>query len=125
MVGRKADIRDGTTLVTADGMAARYGIDIKLVGVTAAGGLIDLRYQVVDPDKANAVIHDLDLFPSYRRGHRGDAGHAVAAAQPQDESWNSAGRTSSSPERQQRGPPGASLTLVIGDARLEHVVAQG
>ena len=57
------DVREGTTLVTAKGMAARYGIDVTLIGVTAAGGLVDFRYQVVDPDKADPIIHDLDLFP--------------------------------------------------------------
>ena len=46
-----------------EGMAARYGIDITLIGVTAAGGLIEFRYQVVDPDKANPIIHDLRLCP--------------------------------------------------------------
>ena len=39
-------------------MAARYGIDVTLVAVTAAGGLIEFRYQVVDPDKADRVVHD-------------------------------------------------------------------
>ena len=59
-----SDVRNGTTLVTADGMAARYGIDIDLLAVTAAGGLVELRYQVVDPDKAAPLVHDSDLSPA-------------------------------------------------------------
>ncbi len=59
-----ADIRDGTTAVDVQGMAAHYGIDVSLIGVTAAGGLIELRYQVVDPDKASPIIHDPALSPA-------------------------------------------------------------
>ena len=36
---QKADIRSGTTLVDADGLAARYGVKVTLLAVTAAGGL--------------------------------------------------------------------------------------
>ena len=44
-------------IVTEDGLAEKIGVEIVYVAVTGGGGLIDLRYQVVDPDKANAV-HD-------------------------------------------------------------------
>jgi hypothetical protein len=44
-------------VVSAAGLAARSGVKITQVAVTGAGGLIDLRYQVVDPDAANA-LHD-------------------------------------------------------------------
>ena len=42
-------------LVSAAGLARRSGIRIRQLAVTGAGGLIDLRYQVLDPDKAAAV----------------------------------------------------------------------
>ncbi len=45
-------------------MAARYGIDIDLLAVTAAGGMVELRYQVVDPDKAAPLMHDAELSPT-------------------------------------------------------------
>jgi hypothetical protein len=44
-------------VVSAAGLAARSGVKITQVAVTGAGGLIDLRYQVLDPDAANA-LHD-------------------------------------------------------------------
>src|SRR5690349_11757525 len=47
------DVRDGTTVVDRAGLAARHSIDVDLVAVTAAGGLVELRMQVTDPDKAN------------------------------------------------------------------------
>ena len=44
-------------IVTDEGLVEKSGVRIVYVAVTGGGGLIDLRYQVVDPDKANAV-HD-------------------------------------------------------------------
>jgi hypothetical protein len=124
--GRDADIRDGTTLVTADGLAARYGIDITMVGVTAAGGLLDFRYQVVDPDKANAVIHDLDLYPVFVVE---DTGQTLALRSLPHSHGTTLELGGSYyfllPNANNAVHPGDPLTVVIGDARLEHVVAQG
>ncbi|MCW2768129.1 MAG: hypothetical protein JWO11_4088 [Nocardioides sp.] len=123
---QKADIRDGTTLVSAEGMAARYGIEVNLIGVTAAGGLIEFRYQVVDPDKADPIIHDAALRPIMIVE---DTGATLVLGSPPHHH---------NKELQLGGTyfflianahnairPGSLLTLVIGDARLEHVVAQG
>lgn len=44
-----------TPLVSAAGLAERSGVRLTQVAVTGAGGLIDLRYQVVDPDRANSL----------------------------------------------------------------------
>ena len=50
-------------VVSAAGLAARSGVKITQVAVTGAGGLVDLRYQVVDPDAANA-LHDPSTPPA-------------------------------------------------------------
>jgi hypothetical protein len=39
----------------AAGLAERSGVKLTQVAVTGAGGLVDLRYQVLDPDKANSL----------------------------------------------------------------------
>src|SRR5262249_17717882 len=41
--------------VSASGLAERSGVRLIRVAVTGGGGLLDLRYQVVDPSKAVAV----------------------------------------------------------------------
>lgn len=43
--------------VSAAGLADRLGVRITHLAVTGGGGLVDLRFQVVDPDKALA-LHD-------------------------------------------------------------------
>jgi hypothetical protein len=50
-------------IVTEEGLVEKSGVRIVYVAVTGGGGLIDLRYQVVDPDKANAV-HDANNPPT-------------------------------------------------------------
>ena len=123
---RKADVRAGTTLVTREGMAARYGIDITMIGVTAAGGLIDFRYQVVDPDKANAVVHDLRLFPKLVVEDTG----VTLALRSLPHSHRRVLELGGTyffllPNANNAIHARSLVTLVIGDARLEHVVAQG
>jgi hypothetical protein len=50
-------------VVSAAGLADRSGVKITHVAVTGGGGLVDLRFQVIDPDKANA-LHDAATPPA-------------------------------------------------------------
>ncbi len=121
-----ADVRDGTTLVGADGLAARHGIDITLIGTTAAGGLIDFRYQVVDPDKANPIIHDVDLLPALIVEETG-ATIALTSLPHHGATELELGRTyyflfANANNAIRRG---SEVTVVMGDVRIEHFVVQG
>lgn len=49
------------TIVSEADLPGRSGVRISQVAVTAGGGLIDLRFQVVDAERADAV-HD-DAYP--------------------------------------------------------------
>ena len=120
-----ADIRDGTTVVDADGLAARYGIEVSLIAVTAAGGLIEFRYQVVDPDKADPVRHDPALLPAIVVEDTGAT--LVLQSPPQHHSTET--RLGGTyfvlfPNARNAVHRGSKLTVVIGDVRLEHVEAQ-
>lgn len=124
--GGKVDVREGTALVTAKGMAARYGIDVTLIGVTAAGGLIDFRYQVVDPDKANRIIHDRGLYPKLIAEDTG-AMLGVKSLPHAHKVELELGGTyffllTNANNAVHRG---SRVTLVIGDARLEHIPVKG
>jgi len=46
----------GTTPVTASEMETRYGAKFGVVGLLAAGGLLELRFQVIDKDKAEMLF---------------------------------------------------------------------
>ena len=121
----KEDVRAGTTAVTAEQLAATYGIDVDLVAVTAAGGLVEFRYQVVDPDKADQMIHDPDLLPTIVV--EGTGATLVVSTPHHHATQLQLGGTyffllanAHNAIRQ-----GSLLTLVIGDDRVEHIVAQG
>lgn len=58
-------------VVSAADMEEEYGIKVNLVGVTAAGGLVDLRFTVVDKDKAAHVLHDAASMPELLVESRG------------------------------------------------------
>lgn len=53
----------GRSAVDADGLAQRSGVRITQVAVTGGGGLLDLRYQVLDPNRANN-LHDAATPPA-------------------------------------------------------------
>jgi hypothetical protein len=50
-------------VVSPSDMEESYGIRVDLVAVTADGGLIDLRFTVLDKEKAGHVLHDADTLP--------------------------------------------------------------
>jgi hypothetical protein len=122
---RTVDVRTGTTVVTADGFAARTGIRVDLVAVTAAGGLIEFRYQVVDPDKAVAMIHDTSVHPALVVE---GTGQTLVLASPHRHSADmQLGGTYYFLIANAHNAlhDGSSVTLVMGDARLEHLVVEG
>lgn len=122
-----ADARVGTTAVTAEELAAQFGIDVKLIGTTAAGGLIDFRYQVIDPVKADPLIHEIDLVPKLVVE---DTGVTLALQTlPHDHGGKDLELGGTyfflMPNTNNAIRAGSMVTVVIGDYRLEHVVAQG
>jgi hypothetical protein len=123
---RNADIRSGTTSVDVDGMAARNGIRVSLIGVTAAGGLVEFRYQVVDPDKANGVLHDPDLAPALVVEETGATLVMSSPAHHHGADLKLGGTYFFLLANAHNAVhTGSHVTLVIGKARLEHLLAQG
>src|SRR3989304_1967752 len=51
-------------LISERAFEDRYGIRITLIGVTAAGGLIDFRFKVLDAEKAEPLMRDPANLPA-------------------------------------------------------------
>jgi hypothetical protein len=49
--------------VPLEELEERYGIRPTLIGVTAAGGLVDFRFKVLDAEKARILTKDHSLMP--------------------------------------------------------------
>ena len=104
-------------------IADKWGIRITHIAVLADGGLIDFRFQVLDPDKASPLF-DLATRPIMiveKTGKQVDSlyhpphGHDIAAGQSQYFIYNDSYGAIQS---------GVSVSVLLGDLRLEHVIAQ-
>ena len=53
-----------TTILSTQDLEAEYGMRVSLVAVTAAGGLVDVRIKLVDPEKARILLEKPENFPT-------------------------------------------------------------
>ncbi len=49
--------------LSTEELEADYGIRVRLIGVTAAGGLIDVRFKILDVEKAKILFNDPESLP--------------------------------------------------------------
>jgi hypothetical protein len=119
------DVREGTTSVSREGLAVRHGVDVNLVAVTAAGGMVELRFQVTDPDKADGILHDPSDRPVLVSEDTGAT--LVMSAPPHSHRELQLGGTYFFLLANAHNAlhAGSEVTLVIGDSRLEHLEVQG
>lgn len=124
--GRPDDVRSGTDLVTMQGLAARYGVEVDLIAVTAANGLVEFRYVVVDPDKATRLLHETELAPTLVDEHSGATIRMSAPPHKHGGELRLGGTyfflLANANNALHEGSP---VTLVMGDARVEHITVQG
>ena len=118
----KVPVAWGRPAVSAPGLAQRTGVTITQVAVTGGGGLLDLRFKVLDPDKAHA-IHDPATPPALvdertglvinqllmNHAHSGEYTPAVTYYLVFENTGNWVQR-------------GSKVTVLLGNAQVEHVV---
>lgn len=99
------------------------GIRVLRIVRTAGGGIIDLQYQVVDPDKA-LIIHD-DERPPMMMDEKSNLVFANPFHEHADRELHTA-VTYHTLIMNGAGllKPGSKVTLRVGDALLEHLVVQ-
>jgi hypothetical protein len=97
----------------------RWGIRILQVTATADGGLVDLRYQITDPNKAIFLYDDIGNFPKLVTE---DGGVEIAINNLSHEHDLEFGRTYFVLYRNVVGAvkPGGLVTVSVGDLSLEH-----
>jgi hypothetical protein len=112
------------TPVSRDGLAARTGVRIKWVAVTGGGGLIDLRYQVVNPDLA-AVLHN----PANPPALIDEASGLVVRNLLMDHAHKGIYQPGITYPLIFENPgswvhTGSKVTVLLGDAEVDHVIVQ-
>ena len=111
-------------LVTESGLAEASGVQIVYVAITGGGGLIDLRYQVIDPDKANAV-HDENYPPTLVDEATGLVVNSLLMGHSHTGTFN-AGQTYymifENPGNIVQS--GNKVSVLLGNAEVDHVVVK-
>jgi hypothetical protein len=107
--------------VSPEQLAARSGVRVVRVSTTGGGGLLDVRYQVVNPDAA-ASLHDRDAPPAVVDETRGSVIDTLYMGHSHSGKFR-AGATYylifANPGNLVRS--GDPVAIVLGKARLEHV----
>ena len=106
----------------AEVMAAvqdEWGIKVTRIVPTADGGLVDLRYQVTDPDKALFLYDDINNFPKLIAE---DSGVEIALTWLPHQHDLEFGQTYFIIYRNVDNAvkPGGLVTLVVGEHQVEH-----
>lgn len=119
-----AQIAWGRTAVDTDGLAERSGVRLTQVAVTGGGGLIDLRFQVLDPNRANS-LHDAATPPAVIDEKSGLVVRDLLMSHAHTGKYTS-GQTYylvfENPGNWIRR--GSKVTVLLGSAQVEHVVVR-
>jgi hypothetical protein len=109
--------------ISTAALEAQYGIKLTRIAVTAAGGLVELRFTVLDADKAKLLLRDAKATPTLVA----DSGDTLFAAQ--QSSWRNVRVQKGAacfvifPNARSAVKPGSKVALAFGPVRVEPVVA--
>lgn len=102
----------------------RYGIHITMLAVTAGGGVIDFRFQITDPEKANFYMHgDYEDLPMLIEE---DSGTLIKPREHTHHADYEFGRSYYTIYRNPGGvvQTGSSVTIILGDLHLSNFIVQ-
>ena len=119
------------TMPSSNDIESRFGVRFTQVGITADGGMVDLRYRVLDPDKAMAIMN----MAMSGGGDNPDAPWLIVEGDGTEIKNSEVMSMKQLPEPNSiqfvlfanpRGvlESGMFVTIVVGDLRLAHVPVQ-
>ena len=112
--------------ISAKTLEERFGIQVKLIGVTAGGGMVDFRYKVIDKDKAAFLFGDESQSVKLIADDNGTTlampeGHGMNRHSSLKNGTVNFHFFANSGGAVKAGSP---VTVVIGTMRLEPIIAQ-
>ncbi len=114
-----------TNYISQATLAERYGLRVNLLGVTAAGGMVDLRIKILDGEKAKSLLRDKKNFPSLAVGNGPTVLQVDADMQSQEIKFESdSGLFLLFPNSGNLIAPGSPVQVQFGDILLEPIVAR-
>lgn len=112
-----------TQTITAAELEENYGLRVRLLAVTAGGGMIDLRLKVIDPEKAAQLLGPGEELPRLVIPGR----DVTLQAPPVDQGIELEDGTiifGLYPNSQHAIDPGSPVSVQFGSLLLEPVIAQ-
>ena len=122
--GQTPATQSSAEILSSADLEERYGLHVRLIGVTASGGMIDFRLKMIDPDKARQFLQDQANLP---RLIVAESGEALIGTEELDEdvNWEEGGILfilfSNSGGAIQ---PGTPVIVEFGGVQLEPMPAQ-
>ncbi len=113
-------------VLSANQLEALYGIRVTLLGVTAAGGMVDFRFRVLDLEKIEPLLKDSLRMP---RLMAEDSGTLLPEPMHRDLMKHQKLKKGNVyfmlfPNTRDVVKKGRPVSLIIGDLRLEHLLAR-
>lgn len=115
--------RSNTRVVTPKELEEDYGIQVKLIGVTAAGGLVDVRFKILNPDRAAEFFSDAEKLPKLMT----DEGTLLSVSQTDPHEYKLVENGMVFMLFPNQGgviKPGTPVTIIFDDIHLESIEAQ-
>jgi hypothetical protein len=106
-------------------LAEKYGLQVNLIGVTAAGGMVDLRLKIVDAEKARLLLQGGSNFPALRVDSNGTILSVSDDTKAQEIKFeNGAPIFLLFPNAHNSVKPGSAVTLLFGNIPLEPIISK-
>lgn len=118
----KTPVQDRASVEAA--IEDQYGIHVTMLALTAGGGVVDFRFQITDPEKAEFYMHgDYEDLPVLLVEDNG------TLIKPREHTHNTGyefGRTYYTIYNNPGGvvKTGTSVTIIIGDLHLSNVIVR-
>lgn len=122
---RTASSLPQTTQISLSTLEENYGLRVDLIGVTAAGGLVDLRFKVLDAEKAKKLLKDSKSLPQLVVADSGAILNTSEDSQSQEMKLENDGNLFLLfPNAGNALKPGSPVMVRFGDISLEPIIAK-
>jgi hypothetical protein len=125
-LGKEATAPTAMDTISLSELEERHGIKITLLAVTAAGGIVDFRYKVVDAAKATTLLQDPANMPTLTVVDSGLTLNSTQMGRHHSHMRTKQGAVPFGfyPNVRRAVKPGTKVLVAFGKVRVEPIVAQ-
>jgi len=117
-------IPSGMTEVSQTMLEEKYGLRVNLVAVTAAGGLVDVRFKFVDGEKVKALLQEPGNYPTLQIAGKQTLSAPEEGRPAEIQFEDGANLFLMYPNAGNAVKPGTPVTIVFGELQVEPILAK-